>query len=46
FGNTSAASIPIALWEMEEKGLLKEGHLVLAVAFGAGFVWGGMLLRW
>lgn len=46
FGNTSAASIPIALWEMQERGLLMEGHLVLAVAFGAGFVWGGVLFRW
>jgi 3-oxoacyl-[acyl-carrier-protein] synthase-3 len=46
FGNTSAASIPIALDEMQEKGLLKEGQLVLAVSFGAGFVWGGVLLRW
>ncbi|MGB9589786.1 MAG: beta-ketoacyl-ACP synthase III [candidate division WOR-3 bacterium] len=46
FGNTSAASIPIALDEMQEKGLLKEGQLVLAVAFGAGFVWGGVLFRW
>lgn len=46
FGNTSAASIPIALWEMQEKGLLREGQLVLAVAFGAGFVWGGVLFRW
>ena len=45
-GNTSAASIPIALDEMQEKGLLREGQLVLAVAFGAGFVWGGVLLRW
>ena len=46
FGNTSAASIPIALDEMQEKGLLREGQLVLAVAFGAGFVWGGILFRW
>ncbi len=46
FGNTSAASIPIALWEMQEKGLLMEGQLILTVAFGAGFVWGGVLFRW
>jgi 3-oxoacyl-[acyl-carrier-protein] synthase-3 len=46
YGNTSAASIPVALDEMEEKGLLKDGDLVLAVSFGAGFTWGGMLLRW
>ena len=46
FGNTSAASIPIALDEMQQKGLLKENDLVLAVTFGAGFVWGGALFRW
>lgn len=45
-GNTSAASIPIALAEMEERGLLKRGHLVLLVSFGAGFVYGATLLRW
>ncbi len=46
YGNTSAASIPVALDEMEDKGLLKEGDIVLAVSFGAGFTWGGMLIRW
>ena len=46
YGNTSAASIPLALWEMEERGLLVPGQLVLMVSFGAGFVWGGMLVRW
>ena len=46
YGNTSAASIPVALDEMEEKGLLKEGDIVLAVSFGAGFTWGGMIIRW
>ncbi len=46
YGNTSAASIPIALDEMLQKGLLKPGQLVLAVSFGAGFVWGGMLFKW
>lgn len=45
-GNTSAASIPIALSEMEDKGLLKRGQLVLIVSFGAGFIYGAMLLRW
>ncbi|MEN3044197.1 MAG: beta-ketoacyl-ACP synthase III [Candidatus Hydrothermales bacterium] len=46
YGNTSAASIPIALSEMEEKGLLKRGHLLLLVSFGAGFTWGSALIRW
>lgn len=46
YGNTSAASIPIAIAEMEEEGLLKRGDLLLLVAFGAGFTWGATLLRW
>ncbi len=45
-GNTSAASIPIALAEMDEKGLLKRGQRVLLVSFGAGFIYGAILLRW
>lgn len=43
YGNTSAASIPIALDEMREKGMLKGGMRVLAVGFGAGFTWSGAL---
>ena len=46
YGNTSAASIPIALSEMEEKGLLKKGNLLLFAAFGAGFTWGSALIEW
>jgi len=46
YGNTSAASIPIALAEMEEGGVLKRGDIVLMVAFGAGFTWGATLVRW
>ena len=46
YGNTSAASIPIALSEMQEKGLLKKGDIVLLVSFGAGFTWGAVLMRW
>lgn len=45
YGNTSAASIPIVLDEMNEKGLLKTGTKVLCVGFGAGFTWGGVLLE-
>jgi 3-oxoacyl-[acyl-carrier-protein] synthase-3 len=45
-GNTSAGSIPIAADEMVEKGLLKEGQVVLSSAFGAGLTWGGALIRW
>jgi len=46
FGNTSAASIPIALDEVNRKGLLKKGDLVALVAFGGGLTWASMILRW
>ncbi len=45
FGNTSAASIPIAIDEARKAGRVKEGDLVLLVAFGGGFTWGSMLVR-
>ncbi len=46
YGNTSAASIPIALSEMEEKGLIKKGMKLICVGFGAGLTWGGALIEW
>ena len=46
YGNTSAASIPIALDEGVRSGAVKEGSLVLLVAFGGGFTWGSVALRW
>jgi 3-oxoacyl-[acyl-carrier-protein] synthase-3 len=46
FANTSAATIPIALAEMQGKHLLAPGDLVLTVGFGAGLTYGGNLLRW
>jgi 3-oxoacyl-[acyl-carrier-protein] synthase-3 len=45
YGNTSAASIPIALDEAREQGRVPEGSTVLAVAFGAGFTWGSVVIR-
>jgi len=45
-GNTSAASIPIGLAEAAQSGRIKKGDLVLMVAFGAGFTWGGVLMKW
>ena len=45
FGNTSSASIPIALDEAIELGRVKEGTTALLVAFGAGFTWGSMVVR-
>lgn len=46
YANTSAATIPIALNEMQEKGLLAPGDAILTVGFGAGLTYGGNLLRW
>jgi len=45
-GNTSAASIPIALDEANRKGLLRSGDVVALVAFGGGLTWASMILRW
>lgn len=45
FGNTSAASIPMAMNEAYEEGRLRKGNLVLLDAFGGGFTWGSALLR-
>lgn len=45
FGNTSSASIPIALDEAIERGQIHEGSTVLLVAFGAGFTWASMIVR-
>lgn len=46
YGNTSAATIPIALYEATEEGRIKAGDLILLVAFGGGFTWGATLIRW
>jgi 3-oxoacyl-[acyl-carrier-protein] synthase-3 len=46
YGNTSAASIPLALDEARRSGRLKSGDLLLLVAFGAGLTYGGALVRW
>jgi 3-oxoacyl-[acyl-carrier-protein] synthase-3 len=46
YGNTTAASVPIALCEAWEKGKVKEGDLVCLAAFGSGFTWGSVLLKW
>ncbi len=46
YGNTSAASIPIALDEMIGKNLLKRGDTILTIGFGGGLTYGGNLIRW
>lgn len=45
YGNTTAASVPIALTEAWEQGRIKEGDLVCLAAFGSGFAWGSALIR-
>ncbi len=46
YGNTTAASIPIALTEAWEEGRIQEGDLVVLAAFGSGFTWGSVIIRW
>ncbi|MBO85002.1 MAG: 3-oxoacyl-ACP synthase [Deltaproteobacteria bacterium] len=46
YGNTTAASIPIALHEAVQGGRIKDGDLVVLAAFGAGLTWGASLIRW
>ncbi len=46
YGNTTAASIPIALTEAWESGKVKEGDVVVLAAFGSGFTWGSAIIRW
>jgi 3-oxoacyl-[acyl-carrier-protein] synthase-3 len=46
YGNTTAASIPIAISEAYEAGIIKDGSLICLAAFGSGFTWGATLLRW
>ncbi len=45
YGNTSAASIPVALVEARQKGIAKKGDLIVMVAFGGGFTWGSAAVR-
>lgn len=46
YGNTSSASIPLALNELNEKGLIARGDLIMLSGFGGGMTWGTMLIRW
>ena len=45
YGNTTAASIPIALTEAWEQGRIKPGDLVVTAAFGSGFTWGSNIIK-
>ena len=46
YGNTSSASIPLALAQAVEEGRIRPGSLLLLVTFGAGFTWGSVVMRW
>jgi len=46
YANTSGASIPLALAEMDQKAMLQRGQLIVTVGFGAGLTWGANLFRW
>jgi 3-oxoacyl-[acyl-carrier-protein] synthase-3 len=46
YGNTTAASIPIALSEAVAEGRLQRGDLLMLAAFGSGFTWASALIRW
>jgi 3-oxoacyl-[acyl-carrier-protein] synthase-3 len=46
YGNTSSATIPIALDEMQRAGKLKAGNLILLCSFGTGVTWGSAIIRW
>ena len=46
YGNTTAASIPIALSEAHEQGKINAGDTVVLAAFGSGFTWGSVIIRW
>ena len=46
YGNTTAASIPIALTEAYESSLIKKGDIIVLAAFGSGFTWGSALIKW
>ena len=46
YGNTSSATLPIALADARERGMLEPGMNVLLAAFGAGFTWGAGVIEW
>ena len=46
YGNTSSATLPIALADAQERGMLEPGMNVVLAAFGAGFIWGAGVIQW
>lgn len=45
YGNTGSASVPLALWEARQTGVIKDGDLVVLTAFGAGFHWAAAAIQ-
>ena len=45
-GNTSGASVPLAIDEAVRDGRIKKGDIVLSIVFGGGFTWGAMVIEW
>ena len=46
YGNTTAATIPIAMCEALEQGLFSKGDIIMLTAFGAGYTWASAAIRW
>jgi 3-oxoacyl-[acyl-carrier-protein] synthase-3 len=46
YGNTTSASIPIALYEAMQEGKINRGDTIVVASFGAGFTWGASVMRW
>ena len=46
YGNTTSASIPIALYEANQEGKINRGDIIVVASFGAGFTWGASVMRW
>lgn len=46
YGNTTSASIPIAMYEAQAQGKINRGDIIVVASFGAGFTWGASVMRW
>ena len=46
YGNTSSASVPLALYEARKSGKIRPGDVVVTVGFGGGLAWSALVMRW
>jgi 3-oxoacyl-[acyl-carrier-protein] synthase-3 len=46
YGNTTAGTVPICLAELDEEGKLNDGDNIIIATYGAGYTWGGALVKW